>query len=293
MRGPCEASFRWEDEPGYQPTRDPRGAFIPDAAGRRPGIYTYLSGSLTAGRRPRSTSTCGRTRQPPLAAGPFDPRRRCSTAFRRSSTGPSPARARPAGTDRDSPTATSARSGCSTRRQAEALRSDRHAPGGAPDHDRGYRQGRQSRIRRRSCPGTSRLGRGRPPAREPGADALLEGWVGRLVDPRGAARAAARGQPPCSNGSNQGRTRPCCGLCHVAVTRLRHCPIPDGQVRTVPNAAGGFAGPAGSCYSAATGVTAPTDPHPWLLQLETPAPAPGGSRGATQDARRTEPTSRH
>lgn len=44
MRGPCEDEFRWEDDEGYQPTTDSRGAFVTDSAGRRPGIYTYLSG---------------------------------------------------------------------------------------------------------------------------------------------------------------------------------------------------------------------------------------------------------
>ena len=32
---------------------------------------------------------------------------------------------------------------------------------------------------------------------------------------------ALRGRPRVANGSNQGWTRPCCGLCHVAVTRFR------------------------------------------------------------------------
>ena len=44
MRGPCQAAFRSEDDLGYQPTRDQRGAYIADADGLRPGIYTYLSG---------------------------------------------------------------------------------------------------------------------------------------------------------------------------------------------------------------------------------------------------------
>jgi hypothetical protein len=44
MRGPCEAAFRWEDDPGYQLTRDHRGAYVVDGNNRRPGIYTYLSG---------------------------------------------------------------------------------------------------------------------------------------------------------------------------------------------------------------------------------------------------------
>lgn len=44
MRGPCKNEFRWEDDEGYEPTQDNRGKYIPDAAGRRPGIYTYLAG---------------------------------------------------------------------------------------------------------------------------------------------------------------------------------------------------------------------------------------------------------
>lgn len=42
--GGCDSQFRWEDEPGYMPTQDANGRFISDADGRRPGIYTYLSG---------------------------------------------------------------------------------------------------------------------------------------------------------------------------------------------------------------------------------------------------------
>jgi hypothetical protein len=41
----CEEQFRWEDDPGYQPTTSADGVFIPDFAGRRPGIYTYLAGA--------------------------------------------------------------------------------------------------------------------------------------------------------------------------------------------------------------------------------------------------------
>jgi hypothetical protein len=44
MRGPCEAGMRWDDDPGYVRTQDARGAFVVDAMGLRPGIYTYLSG---------------------------------------------------------------------------------------------------------------------------------------------------------------------------------------------------------------------------------------------------------
>lgn len=42
--GPCQSAFRWDDDPGYVPTTGPGGAYVPDAAGRRPGIYTWLSG---------------------------------------------------------------------------------------------------------------------------------------------------------------------------------------------------------------------------------------------------------
>lgn len=44
MRGPCEEDFRWHDDEGYVPTMDGDGRFVPDADGRRPGIYTYLAG---------------------------------------------------------------------------------------------------------------------------------------------------------------------------------------------------------------------------------------------------------
>jgi hypothetical protein len=44
MRGPCQDDFRWDDDPGYVPTTDQHGRFGPDAAGRRPGIFTYLAG---------------------------------------------------------------------------------------------------------------------------------------------------------------------------------------------------------------------------------------------------------
>ncbi len=42
----CEKEFRWEDEPGYVPTRDPnRGnAYGKDSNGKLPGIYRMLGG---------------------------------------------------------------------------------------------------------------------------------------------------------------------------------------------------------------------------------------------------------
>jgi hypothetical protein len=42
--GGCDNEFRWNDDPGYQRTVDANGQFVPDAAGRRPGIYTVLAG---------------------------------------------------------------------------------------------------------------------------------------------------------------------------------------------------------------------------------------------------------
>jgi len=41
--GGCDSQFRWEDDPGYVLTQDAFGRFI-SANGKRPGIYTYLSG---------------------------------------------------------------------------------------------------------------------------------------------------------------------------------------------------------------------------------------------------------
>ncbi len=74
MRGPCEAAFRWDDDPGYEVTRDARGAYIPDAADRRPGIYTYLSGYPNGWSKAKvdfNLRTISDSR--PLVAGPFDP----------------------------------------------------------------------------------------------------------------------------------------------------------------------------------------------------------------------------
>jgi hypothetical protein len=74
MRGPCEAAFRWEDDPGYQPTKDARGAYIPDAANRRPGIYTYLSGFPNGWSKSKVDHNLRTSADSPaLTAGPFDP----------------------------------------------------------------------------------------------------------------------------------------------------------------------------------------------------------------------------
>ncbi len=42
--GGCDAEFQWYDDPGYIPTKDSLGQYIPDAAGKRPGVYTVLGG---------------------------------------------------------------------------------------------------------------------------------------------------------------------------------------------------------------------------------------------------------
>lgn len=40
----CTNEFRWANDLGYIPTQDQYGSFVPDAQGRRPGIYTVLGG---------------------------------------------------------------------------------------------------------------------------------------------------------------------------------------------------------------------------------------------------------
>ena len=41
----CDDEFRWDDDPGYVRTRDPvTDEFINDSQGRRPGLFTWLSG---------------------------------------------------------------------------------------------------------------------------------------------------------------------------------------------------------------------------------------------------------
>lgn len=73
MRGPCELAFRWDDDPGYQPTKDVRGTFITDAQDRRPGIYTYLSGPPNRWSRSKVDHNLRTDNSDPtVAAGPFD-----------------------------------------------------------------------------------------------------------------------------------------------------------------------------------------------------------------------------
>lgn len=69
--GGCD--FRFEDDAGYIPTKDAAGWFIIDDQGRRPGLYTYLSGyknfwpreHVDANLRALPTSSA-------FSVGPFD-----------------------------------------------------------------------------------------------------------------------------------------------------------------------------------------------------------------------------
>ena len=72
MRGPCEAEFRWEDDPGYIPTQDARGVFVRDAAGRLPGIYTYLAGAPNRWPRAKVDHNLRTEESEDTVAGPFD-----------------------------------------------------------------------------------------------------------------------------------------------------------------------------------------------------------------------------
>lgn len=73
LRGPCAEEFRWEDDPGYQPTQDPRGAFIADSQGRSPGIYTYLGGAPNFWPRAKVDHNLKTKESPEVVVGPFDP----------------------------------------------------------------------------------------------------------------------------------------------------------------------------------------------------------------------------
>jgi hypothetical protein len=43
--GGCDSEFRWENDPDYIPTQDQHKQYIPDANGKRPGVYTVLAGA--------------------------------------------------------------------------------------------------------------------------------------------------------------------------------------------------------------------------------------------------------
>ncbi|WP_447602252.1 hypothetical protein [Nitrospira sp. Nam80] len=73
IRGPCAEAFRWEDDFGYQPTRDADGRYISDTQGRRPGIYTYLAGFPNFWSRAKVDHNLLTQEDPRAVAGPFDP----------------------------------------------------------------------------------------------------------------------------------------------------------------------------------------------------------------------------
>lgn len=50
----CDAQMRWDDDDGYEPTRDADGCYLPDSKGRRPGIYTWSSGAPNFWSRARA-----------------------------------------------------------------------------------------------------------------------------------------------------------------------------------------------------------------------------------------------
>ena len=72
MRGPCSDDFRWDDDPGYVPTTNASGVFVPDAQGRRPGIYTYLAGPPNQWSKAKVDHNLRTVEDPNAVAGPFD-----------------------------------------------------------------------------------------------------------------------------------------------------------------------------------------------------------------------------
>jgi hypothetical protein len=72
VRGPCSDDFRWDNDPGYVPTTNANGAFVPDAQGRRPGIYTYLAGPPNQWSKAKVDHNLRTVEDPTAVAGPFD-----------------------------------------------------------------------------------------------------------------------------------------------------------------------------------------------------------------------------
>jgi hypothetical protein len=72
MRGPCSEDFRWDDDPGYLPTTNASGVFVPDPQGRRPGIYTYLAGPPNQWSKAKVDHNLRTVEDPNAVAGPFD-----------------------------------------------------------------------------------------------------------------------------------------------------------------------------------------------------------------------------
>jgi hypothetical protein len=72
MRGPCSKEFRWEDDEGYQLTLDADDRAVPDAQGRRPGIYTYLAGFPNFWPKEKVDHNLLTEEDPGAVAGSFD-----------------------------------------------------------------------------------------------------------------------------------------------------------------------------------------------------------------------------
>ncbi len=72
LRGPCAEEFRWEDDPGYEPTQDERGRFVTDSEGRSPGIYTYLAGAPNFWSRAKVDHNLRTNVSDDVVVGPFD-----------------------------------------------------------------------------------------------------------------------------------------------------------------------------------------------------------------------------
>jgi hypothetical protein len=70
--GGCDAQFRWEDDQGYSLTQNTNGEFITDTNGKRPGIYTYLSGAPNGWSRSKVDHNLRQASPGSGIAGPFD-----------------------------------------------------------------------------------------------------------------------------------------------------------------------------------------------------------------------------
>ncbi len=70
--GGCDAQFRWQDDPGYQFTQTPQGQYITDPNGKRPGIYTYLSGAPNFWNRAKVDHNLRQASPGSGTAGSFD-----------------------------------------------------------------------------------------------------------------------------------------------------------------------------------------------------------------------------
>jgi hypothetical protein len=72
LNGPCQGDFRFEDDPGYIPTRNAAGVFVADALGRKPGIYTFLAGEPNRWSRATVDHNLRPARTAGLVADRFD-----------------------------------------------------------------------------------------------------------------------------------------------------------------------------------------------------------------------------